>query len=86
MRSGDHFLAGDADLDLLSRRFNITGGNIKNIALAAAFLAAGDGRVIDMRHLALAARREYQKIGKLVVEAEFNSLVHTASDGNGVAS
>ncbi len=52
-------------------RLEITGGNIKNIALNAAFLAAGAGAPIGMQHLLMAARREYSKIDKLVVEFEF---------------
>ncbi len=31
------------DLDFMARRFEISGGNIRNIALAAAFLGAEDG-------------------------------------------
>jgi SpoVK/Ycf46/Vps4 family AAA+-type ATPase len=54
------------DLDLLARQLEVTGGNIRNIALAAAFLAADDGAVVRMQHVALATRREYQKMGKLV--------------------
>jgi hypothetical protein len=58
-------------LPFLARRFKLTGGNIKNIALAAAFLAATDGTLIRMAHLIRGTRREYQKLGKLVVESEF---------------
>jgi hypothetical protein len=54
------------DLELLARQLEVTGGNIRNIALAAAFLAADDGAVVRMQHVALATRREYQKMGKLV--------------------
>jgi ATP-dependent 26S proteasome regulatory subunit len=59
------------NLEFLARRFEITGGNIRNIALAAAFLAAADGRVVDMPHLIRATRREYQKMGKVILEGEF---------------
>jgi len=53
----------DVDLAVLSR-FKLTGGNIRNIVLAAAYLAAaGKGRV-TMAHLRHAVRREYQKLGK----------------------
>ena len=31
-------------------RLNVTGGNIRNIALQAAFLAAGENRPVTMRH------------------------------------
>ena len=33
----------DLDLDFLARQLKLTGGHIKNIVLAAAFLAAEDG-------------------------------------------
>ena len=61
----------DLDLDFMARRFEIAGGNIKNVALSAAFLAASDGRVVNMTHLVRAVQREYQKMGKVVVEGEF---------------
>ena len=61
----------DMDVDFMARRFEIAGGNIRNIALAAAFLAADDGRVVGMDHLIQATKREYQKMGKVVVDGEF---------------
>jgi ATP-dependent 26S proteasome regulatory subunit len=51
-------------------RLNVTGGNIRNIALNAAFLAADAGEVVRMRHLALAVRSEYAKLEMPVVESE----------------
>lgn len=60
------------DLDELAR-FEITGGNIRNIALNAAFLAANERTSVQMPHLLSAARREYAKIDKLLTEAEFGS-------------
>jgi SpoVK/Ycf46/Vps4 family AAA+-type ATPase len=64
-------VAEDTDLSFLARQFKITGGNIKNIALAAAFLAAEDGGCITMEKLIRATKREYQKIGKLCTEDDF---------------
>ena len=64
-------VAGNVDLNFMSRQFKITGGNIKNIALGAAFLAASDGRMITIAHLIRATKREYQKIGRLCTEADF---------------
>jgi SpoVK/Ycf46/Vps4 family AAA+-type ATPase len=64
-------LAEDVDLAFLARKFKLAGGHIRNIALTAAFLAAQDEARIGMRHLARATRREYQKLGKLVAEADF---------------
>jgi len=54
------------DLDLLAS-LDLTGGSIRNVALNAAFLAAGEGAPVRMEHLRHAARREYQKLEKLPV-------------------
>ena len=61
----------DLPLERLAERFEISGGNIKNIALAAAFLAAHDGGEIALRHLLRATRREYQKMGKILDDGDF---------------
>ena len=61
----------ELDLDLLSRQFEVAGGNIRNIALAAAFQAASDGQVVNMNHLIHATRREYQKMGKIITDGEW---------------
>ena len=64
-------LAVDVDLEFLARRLKIAGGNIKNIALGAAFLARAEHGAIGMRQIMLSAKREYQKVGKLCVKADF---------------
>jgi len=51
--------------------FKVTGGNIKNIALSAAFLAAGDSATVEMEHLIRATKREFQKMGKLCTPGDF---------------
>jgi hypothetical protein len=42
-------------------RLTVAGGSIRNIALAAAFLAADEGEELQMRHMLAAARTEYLK-------------------------
>jgi SpoVK/Ycf46/Vps4 family AAA+-type ATPase len=64
-------LAADVDADVLAGRFTLSGGNIKNIALAAAFLA-GDGPVA-MAHVLHAVRREYQKMGKALTDDDLGT-------------
>mgnify|MGYP003704884673 FL=1 len=64
-------LADDVDLEFLARKFRLSGGHIRNIALAGAFLAAQSGGPIGMGDLVRACRREYQKLGKLIREADF---------------
>ena len=51
-------------------RLGVAGGNIRNIALSAAFLAADAREPIRMEHLLLAARTEYAKLEKPLTEAE----------------
>lgn len=51
-------------------RLNVAGGNIRNITLNAAFLAADAGEAIRMVHLLRAARAEYAKLEKQLTEAE----------------
>jgi len=51
-------------------RLNITGGNIRNIAMQAAFLAADRNEPVTMSHLLRAARGEYDKLEKPLTETE----------------
>jgi SpoVK/Ycf46/Vps4 family AAA+-type ATPase len=62
------------DLGILARRYKLAGGNIRNILVSAAYLAAADRGKISMSHLVLGARRELQKMGRLVNEDEFKTL------------
>jgi hypothetical protein len=57
------------DVRLLAR-LNVAGGNIRNIALNAAFLAADADEPVRMTHLLRAARGEYAKLEKTLTEAE----------------
>jgi hypothetical protein len=57
-------LGADVDFEALARAIRLSGGHIKNIALAGAFYAAADGQVITTAHLMRAARREHQTLGR----------------------
>ena len=52
-------------------RLNLTGGNIHNIALNAAFLSAQANTPMTMAHVLDAARKEFRKLNKPVTDAEF---------------
>jgi hypothetical protein len=58
-------------------RLNVAGGNIRNIALNAAFLAAGAGEPVRMRHLHTATLHEYVKLGKPLAEADLRDWGET---------
>ena len=67
------------DYGFLARRFKLPGGNIKNIQIAAAFMAAEDGGVIGaigMGHVIRATKRELQKMGRSITAADFGEY-HT---------
>jgi winged helix domain-containing protein/ATPase family protein associated with various cellular activities (AAA) len=61
----------DLDLEFLARAFKLSGGNVRNVVVAAAYAAAEEGRPISMAHLVRATRGEYRKLGRMVVESEF---------------
>lgn len=56
-------------------RLNVSGGNIRNIALNAAFLAADAGEPVRMAHLLRAARSECAKLEKPLTEAEIGGWI-----------
>jgi hypothetical protein len=57
------------DMNKLAR-LNVAGGNIRNIALHAAFLAAHADEPVRMVHLLQAARSEYAKLEKPLTDSE----------------
>ena len=54
---------GALDLDFLAGKFSLSGGNIRNAVVYAAFLAAGEGTDVEMRHMIKAVKNEYAKYG-----------------------
>jgi hypothetical protein len=56
-------------------QLNVAGGNIRNIALNAAFLAAESNAPVQMVHVLQAARLEAQKIERPLSEAEIRGWV-----------
>jgi SpoVK/Ycf46/Vps4 family AAA+-type ATPase len=70
-------LADDIEMASFARHFKLSGGNIKNIALAAAFLATEETGMVTKANLLQATRREYQKMGKVLSEDELNDVCHT---------
>ncbi len=61
----------DIDLDFLGEAFELAGGAIRAAAITSAYLAAAEGDVVRMSHLIVAVKREYRKLGRLLVEHEF---------------
>ena len=64
----------DLEFDKLAR-LNVAGGNIRNIALYGAFLAAEGGEFVRMEHLRRAAQIEYAKMERPLTESEMGGWV-----------
>ena len=62
---------GEVDVDVLTERFDLAGGNIRSAALTAAFLAATAGEPISMRFLLIGLHRELRKLGRIPTVAMF---------------
>ncbi len=58
------------DYDFLAENFKIAGGNIKNCAVHAAFLAAAEGAPISMRHLVSSVVTEQRKNNIVVLRED----------------
>ncbi|WP_276358384.1 AAA family ATPase [Cohnella caldifontis] len=73
-------LDGGLDFAFLASRLDVSGGYIKNIVLGAAFLAAASGEPIGMGHMVRSARRELQKMGKILVKELFSPYADENSE------
>jgi len=56
-------------------KLNVAGGNIRNIALNAAFIAADTRDAVEMKHIKAAAEGEYSKLERTVTDAEVRGWV-----------
>ncbi|MEO0423481.1 MAG: ATP-binding protein [Pseudomonadota bacterium] len=79
-------LADDLDFDFLARGFELTGGEIRNLALDGAMLAAAQDSRIDMRCLIKAVARRLLSEGRAPSAAQFKQYAHLLdAHANGVA-
>ena len=60
-----HDVVDRAGADALARRYEFTGGSVRNCTVRAAFLAAAEALPLSQEHLRRAIRLEYRSAGKL---------------------
>ena len=60
----DNLPKEELDVDYLAEHFHFSGSQIKNVAVAAAFLAAGEQTELNMKHILISVKREMAKNGK----------------------
>ena len=73
-------VAPDIDWQFLAEKFELSGGHIKNIVLAAAFMAAGEDSPISMGHLLRAAVNEMRKNDIVVVREALREYADLLDD------
>jgi hypothetical protein len=71
----------DVDHGWLAARFLLSGGNIRNAALAAAYLAAHEQTPVAMTHVLHAIRSEFLKMGKTLTASELALPERTTTGG-----
>ena len=64
-------LDDDVQFDFLAKRFELSGGEIRNVATQAAFRAAQNGCVIRMKQIVESLDEQFVKQGKLRTAAQF---------------
>ena len=73
----EHLVLGEGDVDELARRFDLSGGSIRNVVLAACFRAMESAdRLVTLRHLVASVAREYQKAMRPVTLGDFGPEFH----------
>jgi SpoVK/Ycf46/Vps4 family AAA+-type ATPase len=65
----------DVNPATLAATYPLAGGHIRSIAVGAAIFAVTAGEPIAMRHVAAAARRELQKLGRSVPDSSYPPAV-----------
>lgn len=78
-------VAGEVDDEYLAKQFELSGSNIKNAAMFAAFLALDGGRPVSMADVAAGIKNEYAKIGKILRPedtGEYYMLFFESSQGD----
>lgn len=72
--------ADNIQTDYLAQSFELSGAQIKNIVLNAAYRAADDGGKLGMRHLITAIYLEFKKEGKVMLSGDFGGYGVMLSD------
>jgi SpoVK/Ycf46/Vps4 family AAA+-type ATPase len=70
-------LSSDVDFDVLARAVEISGSCIKSSAIAAAYIAASEGRNITMNDIAEAADLECKKTGQMGVGNDILQMMYS---------
>lgn len=68
-------LSKDIDFEFLANNFELSGSNIKNVAVQSAFYAISENKKISMRHLLKAIKEEFAKSGKILTKNDLGIYI-----------
>jgi SpoVK/Ycf46/Vps4 family AAA+-type ATPase len=76
-------LPQDADLDVrfLAERFKLSGAEIRNVVVTAAYLAGEEGGSVGMHHLLRGLLAEHRKMGRYLPESDLGPYAHLLTRG-----
>jgi AAA+ superfamily predicted ATPase len=77
--------ADGLDLTFLAQRFRMSGAEIQNAVVTAAYLAAEDDAVVGMGHLVRGVLAEHRKMGRFLPAGEFGPYASLLLGGDMVA-
>ncbi len=66
----------DMDFDFLAKRVRLSGGEIRSVALNAAFYGAEEDSAVAMRHIMRAIRAQYKKTNRVYNEGDLKPYYH----------
>ena len=69
-------ISKNIDFKYLAQNFEISGGNIKNIAINAAFMAARDTKEVQMKHILKSTIYELKKQGKNLLKEDLGEYAY----------
>lgn len=73
-------LRDDIDYDFLADKFELSGGEIKNIVLNAVFYGAADGDIVGMEHIMKAVYRENTKLKRIAFDGDYGGYAYMLHD------
>ncbi|MCR5251298.1 MAG: ATP-binding protein [Lachnospiraceae bacterium] len=73
-------LGKDIDYDFLADKFELSGGEIKNIVLNAVFYAAAEDKAVGMAHIMKALYRENTKLKRIAFDGDYGGYAYLLHD------
>lgn len=68
-------ISEEVDIEYFAKEFDLSGSEIKEIIMSAAFIAAADGEMIENIHIVEAIKISYSKYGKVLRTEDFHCLI-----------